>query len=89
MPTPTSRISDACSKMTELDAAPVKHERERQSADARARNEHLHGSVPPLMRMGYFASSGGGRKSTSCLADSATTSAGVCSGMLWIAQNRS
>jgi hypothetical protein len=26
---------------------------------------------------------------TSCLADSATTSGGVCSFMLWIAQNKS
>jgi hypothetical protein len=33
--------------------------------------------------------SGGGRNMTSCLADSATTSGGVCSFMLWMAQNRS
>src|SRR5262249_33662859 len=32
---------------------------------------------------------GGGRNTTSCLADSATTSFGVCSAMLWIAQNKS
>ena len=33
--------------------------------------------------------SGGGRNMTSCFADSATTSGGDCSFMLWIAQNRS
>ena len=34
-------------------------------------------------------SGGGGRNMTSCLAESATTSGGVCSFMLWMAQNRS
>ena len=61
-----------------LDAAPMQHQRERQPADPGPGDDRLHG-----------AASGGGRKSTSCLAASATTSAGVCSVMLWIAQNRS
>ena len=71
-----------------LDAASMKHERERQSADARARNEHFHRSFPSPGALSLGVA-GGGRKSTSCLADRATTSAGVCSGMLWMAQNRS
>jgi hypothetical protein len=33
--------------------------------------------------------SGGGRNTTSCLAERATTSSGFCSFMLWIAQNKS
>ena len=33
--------------------------------------------------------SGGGRNTTSCLAESATTSGGFCSFMPWIAQNKS
>ena len=72
-----------------FDAPPMKHERERQSAEARARNEHFHGVCSLPSAQAHFASSGGGRKSTSCLADSATTSAGVCSAMLWIPQKRS
>ncbi len=36
-----------------------------------------------------YSASGGGRNTTSCLADRATTSGGFCSFMPWIAQNRS
>ena len=71
-----------------LYASPMKHEGERQAADARARNEHFHRSFSPSGALSPCVS-GGGRKSTSCLAERATTSAGVCSGMLWMAQNRS
>ncbi len=40
-----------------------------------------------MTKMPY--ASGGGRNTISCLAESATTSGGFCSFMLWIAQNRS
>src|SRR5262245_60290935 len=36
-----------------------------------------------------YSASGGGRNTTSCLAESATTSGGFCSFMPWMAQNRS
>ena len=41
------------------------------------------------MRIGTHAPGGGGRKWMLCSAASATTASGVCSFMLWIAQNRS
>ena len=72
-----------------LDAPPVKHERKRQSAEARACDEHFQRRRSLRLTQAHFACSGGGRKSTSCLAESATTSAGVCSAMLWIPQKRS
>jgi len=44
------------------------------------------GTRPAAALISY---SGGGRNTTSCLAESATTSGGFCSFMPWIAQNRS
>src|SRR5437588_1475581 len=54
---------------------------------ARAQNSKL--ARPGGTGVTRYSASGGGRNTTSCLAESATTSGGFCSFMPWIAQNRS
>ena len=64
----------------------AQHRRGRPAAPAGARLFRDH---QPLARAASHHASGGGRNTTSCLAESATTSGGFCSFMPWIAQNRS
>jgi len=77
-----------------IDATTVEHESQGEPPDSGAGDNDFHDPTSCDAQFIFLTSSshsasGGGRKSISCLADTATISAGSASAMLWSCQKRS